>query len=177
MMLEELKKRLPNPASSAAWIRKGWDLLSPLPGGRKLYGRLLAASIPYTGSIRAEIVDLQAGYAMARMADRKAIRNHLGSVHAIALCNLAELTGNAALAYSLPDDARFIVTELQIKYLKKARGTITGVCHCPPQMTNERKEYPLDIDLLDADDQLVAKAKLTTLVGPVKPVGPSHLER
>jgi uncharacterized protein (TIGR00369 family) len=168
MNLDELKRRLPNPGSSAAWIRKGWDLLSPLPGGRQLYAKLLSATIPYTGSVRAEIVELQPGYAMVRMADRRALRNHLGSVHAIALCNLAELTGNIALAYALPDDARFIVTELRIQYLKKARGTITANCHCPPEFSNERKEYVLNIDLIDPDDQIVAKAQLTTLVGPTK---------
>ena len=65
------------------------------------------------------------------MADRRAVRNHLDCVHAIALANLAELAGNVALAYSLPDDARFIVSGMEIEYLKKARGMITAIGESP----------------------------------------------
>ena len=68
---------------------------------------------------------LRAGYAEVVMQDKRAVRNHLDCVHAIALANLAELAGNVALAYSLPDDARFIVSGIEIEYVKKARGTIT----------------------------------------------------
>jgi len=39
--------------------------------------------------------------------------------------------GNVALAYSLPDDGRFIVSGLEIEYVKKARGTITAIGESP----------------------------------------------
>ena len=32
-------------------------------------------------------------------------------------------------------------TGLRMEYLKKARGTITGICECPIVSTNERHEY------------------------------------
>ncbi len=69
------------------------------------------------------------------MRDRRAVRNHLDCVHAIALANLAELAGNVALAYSLPDDARFIVSGMEIEYVKKARGTITAIGESPVPRT------------------------------------------
>lgn len=153
---------------SAAWIRKAWDTLEGVPGGRALYSRMLGVAIPYTGSIRAEVQQLSPGFARVELPDRRSVRNHLSSVHAIALCNLAELTGNAALAYSLPDDARFIVKRLDTRYLAKARGTISATCHCPENLTNERREFELHVQMHDRDGQLVAEATLTTLVGPVK---------
>src|SRR6187549_2537658 len=116
--------------TSVRWIRTLWDQLSPLPGGNQVFSRLLSMRIPYTGSIKAEVLRLAPGYASIQMRDRRTLRNHVNSVHAIALTNLAELTGNAALAYSLPEDARFIVTELTMRYLKKARGTIAARCQC-----------------------------------------------
>ena len=64
------------------------------------------------------------------------MRNHLDCVHAIALANLAELAGNVALVYSLPDDARFIVSGMEIEYLKKARGTITAIGEPPVPRTS-----------------------------------------
>ncbi len=168
MLPERLRDLLPGRQSSAAWIRKAWEIASMLPGGSKVYSRFLAASIPYTGSIGAEVVDLNPGFALVQMRDRRAVRNHLGSVHAIALCNLAELTGNAALASALPDDARFIVTRLDTRYLKKARGTITASCHCAPHFSSERQEVQLDVELRDDQGVLVAKAALYSLIGPAK---------
>lgn len=168
MLAQRWTSRLVKDKSSAAWIRKVWDSLSMLPGGSKIYSRLLGRVIPYTGSIKADVLDLEPGFALVQMRDRPSLRNHLGSLHAIALSNLAELTGNAALAASLPDDARFIVTRLDVRYLKKARGTITASCHCPPQLGNEKRELELAVEMLDEDEQLVAKAALYSLVGPTK---------
>jgi acyl-coenzyme A thioesterase PaaI-like protein len=154
--------------TSVHWIRTLWDQLSPLPGGNRLFSRLLGRRIPYTGTIRAEVLRLAPGYASLQMKDRSTLRNHVHSLHAVALCNLAELTGNAALAYDLPPDARFIVTELTMRYLKKARGTISSRCQCAPVTTNERKAYPLEVQLFDTQGDLVATASIQTLVGPIR---------
>ena len=168
MLQDRLRALLPGARGSAAWIRRSWELASSVPGGRKIYNRFLGAAIPYTGSIGAEVLSLEDGFALVRMRDHRFVRNHLGSVHAIALCNLAELTGNAALASALPDDARFIVTRLDMRYLKKARGAITASCHTQPSFTSERQEVPLSVELHDEDGVLVARADLYSLIGPLK---------
>lgn len=147
-------------------IREAWDTLSPLPGGKLMFSQLIGRTAAYTGTIRATVDELRPGYAKASMRDRAKLRNHLRSVHAIALANLAELTGNIALAYSMPDDARFIVAGLSIEYVKKARGTIVGECTCPPLEGSERKEYPVPVTLRDGTGEPVAEITLRTLVGP-----------
>jgi acyl-coenzyme A thioesterase PaaI-like protein len=167
MDLSAVMSKLPF-GDGTVWIRQAWDMLEGVPRGRALYSRLLGVLIPYTGSIHAEVKQLTPGFSRVELPDRRNVRNHLSSIHAIALCNLAELTGNSALAYSLPPDARFIVSRLDIRYLKKARGTITGTCHCPAELTNERREIELRVQMRDPSGVLVAEATLTTLVGPVK---------
>jgi uncharacterized protein (TIGR00369 family) len=123
----------------------------------------------------AHVVELRRDYARVQLPDRHKVRNHLRCVHAVALVNLAELTGNVALAYSIPDDARFIVTKMSIEYLKKARGTITGECEHEMPTSSERREYGVPVVLRDAQSEVVAKATLHTLVGPKprKATGPS----
>lgn len=147
-------------------VRDAWDRLSPWPGGKRLFSRLIGQAAPYTGTIGAVVEDLRRGHARVTLRDRRAVRNHLQSVHAVALVNLAELTGNVALAYSLPDDARFIVAGLSIEYVKKSRGTITGTCDCPTPETSERREYPVEVVMRDEAGDVVAKATLRSLVGP-----------
>jgi len=150
-------------------IRDMWDRIRPLPGGHRLFSRLVGLAAPYTGTMGAVVEELERGRSRVSLRDRWAVRNHLDCVHAIALANLAELTGNVALAYTIPDDARFIVAGLDIDYLKKARGTITGTCDCPEIDGSDRREYQVPVVMRDAGGDEVARATLRTLVGPKKP--------
>lgn len=163
-----LGKLLPLPSLDGARnaLRDAWDLLSGLPGGRVLFSKLVGRIAPYTGSIGATVTELRPGYAQVVMPDRRGVRNHLHSVHAIALANLAECAGNLALAYSLPDDARFIVTGLEIEYTKKARGPITALAECHVPGSAARAEYPISISLRDGSGEEVARVLLHSLVGP-----------
>ncbi len=147
-------------------IRLAWDLLSGMPGGKVLFSRLIGTMAPYSGSIHAQVDVLRAGYCEVRMADRRAVRNHLDCIHAVALANLAELAGNVALAYSLPDDARFIVSGMEIEYMKKARGTIIAIGEPPVPRSSTRAAYEVPVTLRDAGGEQVAKAILHSLVGP-----------
>src|SRR5690606_38163019 len=164
----DLKRLLPVPKldGSRNLIRQAWDLMSGLPGGKSLFSKLVGRMAPYTGSINATVTTLRAGYAEVEMADRRAVRNHLDCVHAIALANLAELAGNVALAYSLPDDGRFIVAGMEIEYVKKARGTITAVGEPPIPRSSTRAAYDVPVTLRDSGGEEVARAVLHSLVGP-----------
>ena len=172
MVLADLKRMLSLPTldGSQNLIRQAWDLLGGVPGGKHVFSRLVGRMAPYTGSIHATVAVLRTGYAEVHMADRRAVRNHLDCVHAIALANLAELAGNVALAYSLPDDARFIVSGMDIEYLKKARGTITAIGEAPVPRSSVRTPYDVPVSLRDAAGVEVARAVLHSLVGP-KPGG------
>ena len=111
-------------------IREAWDRLHRLPGGKRLFSKIVGRAAPYTGTIDARVLELRDGFSRVEMEDRPGLRNHLKSVHAIALVNLAEITGNVAISYCQPNDARFIVAGLSIDYVKKARGRIVGACGC-----------------------------------------------
>jgi acyl-coenzyme A thioesterase PaaI-like protein len=147
-------------------IRTLWDRLSRVPGGRTVFSFAVGRAAPYTGTVGAKVVELSRGRARVEMKDRRGIRNHLRSVHAVALANLVELTGNIALAYSLPDDARFIVAGMRLEYVKKARGTITGTSDCPVPSSSERRAYEVPVVLRDAAGDVVVRGTLDTLVGP-----------
>lgn len=127
--------------------------------------------IPYSGSVRPRILELGPGFARVEMADRRAIRNHLASVHAIALTNLAEMTTGLAMTFGLPDSARAILTQISIDYLKKARGTLTCECRCDPPTTDEKAELDVISEIRDAAGEVVARARARWLIGPPTPRG------
>jgi len=148
--------------------QEGWDYLSKMPRGKRIYSYLIGRYAPYTGTIDARIEELREGHSTVTLKDTPGIRNHLRSIHAVALANLAELTGNIALSYSMPSDARFIVSKMELEYLKKARGKVTGVCDCPVPPNSEKKTYLVPVRILDEAGDVVCAAVLHSLVGPKK---------
>lgn len=132
--------------------------MAPLPGGPWLFGRLLGWLVPYTGSIRPHVVALEPGYACVEMADRRRVRNHLASIHAVALMNLAEVTSGLALLVGLPADTRGIPIGLSISYLKKARGRLTAECRCTIAPVTADREQEIEAVIRDASGDAVARA-------------------
>lgn len=175
MTFADLKRLLPVPRldGSRNLIRQAWDVMSIVPGGKAVFSKLLGRAAPYSGSIHAQVLALRSGYAEVQMQDRRGLRNHLDCVHAVALANLAEMTGSLALAYSLPDDARFIVSGMEIEYVKKARGTTTAVGEPPVPRISTRAAYDVPVTLRDATGEEVARVVLHCLVGP-KPGSPNE---
>ena len=152
-------------AAPGQQLREAWQRLSPLPGGRWLFSRLLGRLVPYTGALGARVEELAPGHARVTLRDRRGIRNHLGSVHAIALANLAEVTSGLAMLTSLPPGARGIVVHLGIEYLKKARGTLTAECHCKAPSGIE-ETVTVTADVRNTEGDVVARAAVQWLIRP-----------
>lgn len=144
-----------------------WRRLSPLPGGAWLFSRLLGLTVPYSGSIRPRVRVLEPGRAVVEMRDRRRLRQHLGSVHAVALCNLGELASGLSMLAGLSGDVRGIVTRLEVEYLKKARGRLTATSDArPPERVEEPVDYPVRADIEDESGEVVARVTVHWRLAP-----------
>jgi uncharacterized protein (TIGR00369 family) len=155
-------------ASPESLIRKQWETWSTRPAGKRIFSLLLGRLVPYTGSMGATVEEIRPGYARATLRDRRRVRNHLRSVHAVALLNLAELATGLSLNYALPAGARSILRGLSMEYVKKARGTLTAEATAPVFDDTAERDLVLETVIRDQAGDVVATAKAHWLIGPRK---------
>ena len=122
---------------------------------------VLGRTARYTGSIGAKIEHLEHGRGVVSMRDRPKVRNHLKSIHAIALINLGELVTGATVMYQVDGRGRGILKGMSMEYTKKARGTITGTCHFEVPMNPGKHDLDVEGVLTDEVGDVVATARAT----------------
>lgn len=155
---------MPDPATRLA---AAWRTLSTLPAGRLLFAVLLRLTVPYSGSVRPRVVRMEPGIATVEIRDRRRLRNHLRSVHALALANVGELASGLAMTLALPPRVRGIPVRIEVDYLKKARGRIRAEGRAePPAVIDAETEADAHAELFDADGDLVARMKVLWRLQP-----------
>ena len=147
-------------------LRTAWRSLNSLPAGGWLFSRLLGRYAPYSGTIGATVDVLEPGHSVVVLRERRRVRNHLDSIHAMAIANLGEMATGLALMNSLPDRARGILKRFDIDYLKKARGRLTAECHCEVPDSNAEREVDVVCDIHDRSGDVVSHVVARWLIGP-----------
>lgn len=164
---------VPNPNESPGrTLQRLWRRLSPLPGGTWLFSRLVGLFVPYSGTVGARIVELEPGHVRLRVRDRRRVRNHLRSVHAIALANMGELASGLALVGALGPEARGILTGIDVRYTKKARGTLEARAHCDVPTVTEPMDRSVVAEIRDQESDVVATVTAHWRLGPARRKSP-----
>jgi len=135
-----------------------WRRFAPFPGGKRLFSVALGWLIPYSGTIGARVECLEPGHALLTLPERRRNKNHLGSIHAAALMNFAELASGLAFVSSLPPNMQAIVVGFEIEYIKKARGKLSAEVYYSDSILSERSEYSVPVEILDQHGELVVRA-------------------
>lgn len=156
-----------NRSSDGPDLLRTWRRLSRWPGGRWLFSRLVGWIAPYSGTTGVRIRALEAGRSELLLRDRRRVRNHLDSIHAVALVNAGELASGLAMLTALPGGTRSIVVSLACEYEKKARGTISIVGEAePPDEVTSPVESIARAVMRDAEGHPVARLQVTWRLAP-----------
>ena len=152
----------------SASVLQVYRKLTRQPFGQWLFSRLICFKAPYFGSIKPRMIVLEPNRAEATIKHRRSMTNHLGTVHAIALCNLAEFTGGLMTDVSIPASMRWIPKAMSVEYLKKAVGTQRGVAtpEFPPRESAEGYELPVNVVVTDPQGDAVFRARISMWVSP-----------
>ncbi|WP_017910470.1 hotdog fold domain-containing protein [Xanthomonas sp. SHU 199] len=144
---------------------QGW------PGGSWLFSRAVCFKAPYFASIAPRITVLEPGRCEARIAHRRRVSNHIGTVHAIALCNLAELAGGVMVDASLPPSMRWIPKGMQVEYRSRALGPMQAVATPDVAIVAAERGYdlPVSVEIRDTHEHVVCFARIAMWVSPRVP--------
>lgn len=142
--------------------------LERLPLGRWLFARAVCLKAPYFATIAPRFEVLEANRCVVAMRDRRRVRNHIGTVHAIALCNLAELAAGVMTDASLPPSMRWIPKGMTVEYLVRARGTMRAVATPDVAIVAADAGYalPVTVEVSDASGTVVFLARIAMWVSP-----------
>jgi len=138
--------------------------LAALPGGKRLFSAAVSRKAPYFATIRPMIEALQEGHIQVSMKKRRSVQNHIGTVHAIACCNLCEVAAGTLIEATLPRHLRWIPKSMTVRYLKKAETDMTATIDIEMAVMSQPGDVIMPVKVRDANGVIVVEADINMYV-------------
>lgn len=147
-----------------------WRKCTRWPAGAWLFSTLLCLKAPYFATIRPRVEILEPGRCRVRIRKRRRVQNHIGTVHAIAICNMAELAAGVMTDATMPASHRWIPRGMTVDYLNKADSQLTAeaVLEALPAFDEESFDLVVPVSVRDANGDEVVHARITMWISPKK---------
>lgn len=146
-----------------------WNTMSRLPRGSRLFSIAFARRAPYFATIHPRFTELGPNHVELVIPKRRAVHNHLGTVHAIALCNGLEAAMGALAEATIPADKRWIPKGMTVTYTAKATSDVTCIAETDPeQWTSDDPDLPVRVRGVREDGEVVIEGEIRLWVTPRK---------
>jgi acyl-coenzyme A thioesterase PaaI-like protein len=149
-----------------------WRRAGALPAGHRVFSLLFAREAPYFTTIRPRFTALEPNRAELVIPNRRRVHNHLGTVHAIALCNGLEAAMGALAEATIPADKRWIPKGMEVAYTAKATTDIRCVAETDPDQWSDVPvtggEVPVRVRGVRDDGTVVVEGVIRLWVTPRK---------
>lgn len=139
-----------------------------LPAGKRIFSAAFARKAPYFRSIKPLVTALQPNFCQLQIKKRKAVENHIGTVHAIALCNGLEMAMGAVAEASIPKHLRWIPKGMEVAYTAKADSDIRIEAHTDPAAWVPG-DMKVDVVGYRADGEAVIRGIITIYISEKPP--------
>ena len=123
-----------------------WNLMERLDAfspelSRRMMSRLLRVASPFNGPLRASIEIWEPTCCRIRVANRRALHNHLGGVHAGALVTAGETPAGLLIAKDFPFSRyRLILQSLSTVYERQARCSVVSEARISQEALSAARE-------------------------------------
>jgi acyl-coenzyme A thioesterase PaaI-like protein len=140
-----------------------WRRLSGRPLGKRLFSAAVMARAPYFGTIMPTVEAMTPGRCVVRAPKWWGVHNHIGTFHAIAACNLAEIAMGMLAEATVPPTHRWIPKGMTVAYLAKATTSLRAHAEIEelPEFGDDPFELTVPVSIRDAEDKEVVHADIT----------------
>lgn len=146
-------------------LLKTWSRFNLLPFGKWFFSKAVCFRAPYFATIKPNFDELSAGFCSAKIKNRRKVHNHIGTIHAIAQCNLAELCAGVMVDATVPKSHRWIPKGMTVNYLAKVDTDVRAVAEITmPRQWQEKEDLIVPVKLYNSRDELVFTADITMYV-------------
>jgi acyl-coenzyme A thioesterase PaaI-like protein len=137
-----------------------WERLRVVPGGDRVFSRGFTWKAPYFRSIRPRFVQVSPNYAALVLPKRRAVQNHIGTVHAIAVCNGLEAAMGALAEATIPSGKRWLPKGMEVAYLAKATSDLTCSAETDPADWTAGPDVPVRVKATRSDGTTVVEGTI-----------------
>lgn len=153
-------------SASANKTMKMYHRLSKFPGGKKAFATVICRMAPYFSTVKPNLTELRHNYCEAKLKKRRAVENHIGTVHVIAICNGLEFAMGVVAEASIPNHLRWIPKGMDVKYTAKADSDIRVIAEVDDGAWENGPEVQVKVRALRDDDTVVVEGVIHLWVTP-----------
>lgn len=145
------------------YLLRMYHKMLAIPFGARLFSLFFARKAPYFKTIKPFISHLEPGRCELVFKKRKAVQNHIGTVHAIALCNGLEMAMGAVAEASIPSHLRWIPKGMKVSYTAKADSDIKVNASIAPEAW-QLGDVPIQVEAARSDGTVVICGEIIVYV-------------
>jgi uncharacterized protein (TIGR00369 family) len=133
---------------------------------KESFSKIVCEIAPYFATIDPLFIELRPGFSEVTMPNTRKVHNHIGTVHAIAMCNLAEIAAGLLTDVSIPEEWRWIPIGMHVRYLAKAKTDLRAISKAEhvDWLTPGEKEVPVSIT--DSEGTVVCEVTISVKINP-----------
>ena len=134
------------------------------PLGKRAFSVLFSLKAPYFRTVRPRVREVRPHHAELTVRKRWAVQNHLGTVHAIAVCNGLEAAMGLLAEATTPPGRRWIPKGMTVSYLAKSTTDLLCIAATDPADWEQVGDVPVRVTALRTDGTVVVDGTITIYV-------------
>ncbi|TCJ00241.1 hotdog fold domain-containing protein [Aeromicrobium sp. IC_218] len=140
--------------------------ITALPQGDWIFSKLFGRKAPYFRTIKMRVRSVEPHHAELLLPKRKAVHNHIGTVHAIAVCNGLEAAMGLLAEATVPDGHRWLPKGMDVKYLAKSTSDLVCTATTTAEDWAQAPDVPVTVRATRADGTVVVEGTIHLWVTP-----------
>ena len=145
-----------------------YQRLSSLPLGKQAFSVLFAQKAPYFWTVRPRVREVRPHHAELVIGKRRAVQNHIGTVHAIAVCNGLEAAMGLLAEATTPPGRRWIPKGMEVAYTAKSTTDLLCTADTNPADWEQPGDVPVRVRAIREDGTVVVEGIITIYVSDRK---------